>query len=115
MLREVPLESMPGVESVLPILKPYKLVSREFKPDDTLIQVDGEEIGGQKIQMFAGPCAVESREVLEEIAEALLPMGVHFLRGGAFKPRTSPYAFQGWGEKGLKFLDAVREEPACWW
>jgi len=109
MLREVPLESMPGVESVLPILKPYKLVSREFKPDDTIVRVNGQEIGGQKIQIFAGPCAVESREVLEEIAEALLPSGVHFLRGGAFKPRTSPYAFQGWGEKGLKFLDAVRE------
>jgi len=108
-LREVPLESMPGVESVLPILKPYKLVSREFKPEDTVIQVNGHEIGGRKIQVFAGPCAIESREVLEEIAEALLPCGVHFLRGGAFKPRTSPYAFQGWGEKGLKFLDAVRE------
>ena len=108
MLREVPLESMPGVESVLPILKPYKLVSREFKPDDTLIQVDGEEIGGPKIQLIAGPCAVESREVLEEIAAALVPMGVRFLRGGAFKPRTSPYAFQGWGEKGLKYLDGVR-------
>jgi 3-deoxy-7-phosphoheptulonate synthase len=108
-LREVPLESMPGVESVLPILKPYKLVSREFKSDDTVIKVNGHEIGGQKIQIIAGPCAIESREVLEEIAEALLPCGVHFLRGGAFKPRTSPYAFQGWGEKGLKFLDAVRE------
>jgi 3-deoxy-7-phosphoheptulonate synthase len=109
MLREVPLESMPGVESVLPILKPYKLVSREFKREDTVIKVNGEEIGGPKIQLIAGPCAVESREVLEEIAAALLPAGVHFLRGGAFKPRTSPYAFQGWGEKALKFLDGVRE------
>jgi 3-deoxy-7-phosphoheptulonate synthase len=108
-LREVPLESMPGVESVLPILKPYKLVSREFKPEDTIIKVNGHEIGGKKIQVIAGPCAIESREVLEEIAEALLPCGVHFLRGGAFKPRTSPYAFQGWGEKGLKFLETVRE------
>ena len=67
---------------MLPILKPYKLVSREFKPDDTLIQVDGEEIGGPKIQLIAGPCAVESREVLEEIAAALVPMGVRFLAGG---------------------------------
>ncbi len=93
MLREVPLESMPGVESVLPILKPYKLVSREFKPDDTLIQVDGEEIGGPKIQLIAGPCAVESREVLEEIAAALVPMGVRFLRGGPSNPehRRMPF------------------------
>jgi 3-deoxy-7-phosphoheptulonate synthase len=108
-LREIPLESFPGVESVLPILKPYKLVSREFKQENTVIRVNGEEIGGNKIQVIAGPCAVESREVLEEIADALAPGGVHFLRGGAFKPRTSPYAFQGWGEKGLKFLAAVRE------
>ncbi len=108
-LREIPLISMPGVESVLPILKPYKLVSREFKPEDTVVRVNGEEIGGPKIQVFAGPCAVESRDVLEEIAGELLPCGVHFLRGGAFKPRTSPYAFQGWGEKGLKYLDGVRE------
>ena len=109
-LRETPIESWPGVESVLPILKPYKLVSREFKPEDTIIRVNGREIGGRKIQLFAGPCAVESREVLEEIALSLQPLGVGFLRGGAFKPRTSPYSFQGWGEKGLKMLAAVREE-----
>lgn len=108
-LREVPLESLPGVESVLPILKPYKLVSREFRPENTVIDVSGHKIGGKHIQVFAGPCAVESREVLEEIAEALAPHGVNFLRGGAFKPRTSPYSFQGWGEKGLKLLAAVRE------
>jgi len=109
LLREVPLESLPGVESVLPILKPYKLVSREFKPENTVIQVDGKEIGGNQLQVIAGPCAVESREVLEEIAEELVPLGVNFLRGGAFKPRTSPYAFQGWGEKALKYLAGVRE------
>ncbi|NTV42876.1 MAG: 3-deoxy-7-phosphoheptulonate synthase, partial [Syntrophobacteraceae bacterium] len=74
-LREVPLESLPGVESVLPILKPFKLVSREFKSEDTIIKVNGQEIGGNKIQVIAGPCAVESREVLEEIAEAVHPMG----------------------------------------
>ncbi len=108
-LREVPLESLPGVESVLPILKPYKLVSREFKGEDTVIGVNGQEIGGRKIQTIAGPCAVESRDVLEEIADALHPLGVKFLRGGAFKPRTSPYSFQGWGEKALKFLAGVRE------
>lgn len=109
-LREVPLESMPGVESVLPILKPFKLVSREMKPDDTVIKVNGQEIGGRQIQIIAGPCAVEGRDVLEEIAESLIPAGVHFLRGGAFKPRTSPYAFQGLGEKALKYLAAVREK-----
>lgn len=109
-LREVPIESFPGVESALPILKPYKLVSREFKPENTVIPINGTEIGGTQIQIIAGPCAVESREVLEEIAKAVEPAGVHFLRGGAFKPRTSPYAFQGWGEKGLKFLAAVREQ-----
>ncbi len=109
LIREVPMESFPGVESVLPILKPYKLVSREFKRENTVIQVNGSEIGGDQIQIMAGPCAVESREVLEEIAEAIEPGGVSFLRGGAFKPRTSPYAFQGWGEKGLKFLAGVRD------
>lgn len=109
LLGEVPLESLPGVESVLPILKPYKLVSREFKAENTIIDVGGQQIGGSHIQVFAGPCAVESREVLEEIAESLVPFGVHFLRGGAFKPRTSPYSFQGWGEKGLKLLAGVRE------
>lgn len=108
-LQEVPLESMPGVESVLPILKPYKLVSREFRAEDTVILANGHGIGGKHIQVFAGPCAVESRDVLEEIAEAILPAGVHFLRGGAFKPRTSPYAFQGLGEKALKFLAGVRD------
>lgn len=108
-ISELPMESFPGVESVLPILKPYKLVSREMQPDNTVVQVNGCEIGGNRIAIMAGPCAVESREVLEEIAEALLPSGVKFLRGGAFKPRTSPYAFQGWGEKGLKYLASMRE------
>ena len=84
-------------------------MSREFKSEDTLIGANGRRIGGEQIQIFAGPCAVESREVLQEIAETLSPLGVQFLRGGAFKPRTSPYSFQGWGEKGLKFLAAVRE------
>ncbi|MDR3568359.1 MAG: 3-deoxy-7-phosphoheptulonate synthase [Syntrophobacteraceae bacterium] len=109
-LAEIPMESFPGVERVLPVLKPYKLVSRDFKPENTVVSVDGLDIGGPRVQVIAGPCAVESREVLEEIAESLLPAGVHFLRGGAFKPRTSPYAFQGWGEKALEFLAAVREK-----
>lgn len=109
-LREVPLDSLPGVESVLPILKPYKLVSREFKQENTVINVNGYEIGGNKIQLIAGPCAVENREILEETAQGLVPSGVNFLRGGAFKPRTSPYSFQGLGEQALKFLAAVKKE-----
>jgi len=109
-LREMPLESLPGVEKAVPILKPYKLVSREFKGEDTVIDVQGQKIGGRTIQMIAGPCAVEGREVLEEIARELVPWGVNFLRGGAFKPRTSPYSFQGLGEKALKYLAAVRDQ-----
>jgi len=111
-LRDIPLESLAGVEAVVPILKPYKLASREFKPENTVIRVNGAgtEIGGRHIQVIAGPCAVESREVLEEIAGTLHPLDVRFLRGGAFKPRTSPYSFQGWGEKGLKYLAGVREK-----
>jgi 3-deoxy-7-phosphoheptulonate synthase len=109
-LREMPLESLPGVERVVPILKPYKLVSREFRQEDTVIDVQGQKIGGNQIQMIAGPCAVEGREVVEEIARELVPWGVKFLRGGAFKPRTSPYSFQGFGEKGLKILAGVREQ-----
>jgi 3-deoxy-7-phosphoheptulonate synthase len=110
LLSEVPMESFPGVERVLPILKPYKLVSREFKPANSIVNVNGFEIGGPKIHIIAGPCAVESREVLMEIAEAIHTSGIQFLRGGAFKPRTSPYAFQGWGEKALKYLAGVREQ-----
>ncbi len=109
-LRDVPLESLPGVESVLPILKPYKLVSREFQSENTVIEIDDRKIGGDKIEVIAGPCAVESREVLEEIANELASLGVGFLRGGAFKPRTSPYTFQGWGEKALKYLASVKEQ-----
>lgn len=109
-LREVPFESMSGVESVMPILKPYKLVSREFKREDTIVTVNGYSIGGKKIQVIAGPCAVESREMLEEVARALRPLGVNFLRGGAFKPRTSPYSFQGLGKTALEYLARVREE-----
>ncbi|MEJ5300379.1 MAG: 3-deoxy-7-phosphoheptulonate synthase [Thermodesulforhabdaceae bacterium] len=109
-IQEVPLESMPGVEKVMPILKPYKLVSREFKPQDTIIKVNGYAIGGKKIQIIAGPCAVESREMLEEVARALRATGVNFLRGGAFKPRTSPYSFQGLGKQALEYLARVREE-----
>ncbi len=109
-LRNLPLDAMPGVEKVMPILKPYKLVSREFKPEDTVVKVGGVEIGGNKLVVMAGPCSVESRESILEIAQAVKAAGANFLRGGAFKPRTSPYAFQGLGEEGLKYLAEAREQ-----
>ena len=104
------LEAMEQVEKVIPILAPYKLASREFKRDNTVISLDGLEIGGAEIQVMAGPCAVESREQLLEIACAVKACGARILRGGAFKPRTSPYAFQGLEEKGLEYLAEAREK-----
>ncbi len=100
----------PGVESVLRILKPYKLASREFRKENTEISVGGHIIGGKKIQVMAGPCAVENKTVLMAIAEKVKAGGASFLRGGAYKPRTSPYAFQGLGEEGLKYLAQAREK-----
>jgi len=102
--------SLGGVERVVPILAPYKLASRDFKPTDTVIRVNDALIGGNNITVMAGPCSVESREQTFEIARQLRDMGVKILRGGAFKPRTSPYSFQGLGEEGLKILADVREE-----
>ncbi|GFN23459.1 3-deoxy-7-phosphoheptulonate synthase [Thermanaeromonas sp. C210] len=104
------LEAMPGVEKVVPILKPYKLAGREFKPDDTVVQVGKLRIGGPEIHLIAGPCAVESREQLLETAHAVREAGATMLRGGAFKPRTSPYSFQGLGERGLEILAEAREQ-----
>lgn len=101
---------MPGVEDVVRILKPYKLASREFKGRDTTINVRGNIIGGRKIQVFAGPCAVENKSVLMSIAEKVKDAGATFIRGGAFKPRTSPYSFQGLGEEGLKYLAEARKK-----
>jgi len=109
-LHNQPLEAFPGVEKVMPILQPFKLASREFKPEDTVIRVDKQEIGGQKLQVMAGPCAVEERELLLEIAYQVKESGANFLRGGAFKPRTSPYNFQGLEEEGLKYLAEAREK-----
>lgn len=109
-LENLPLEAFPGVEKVLPILQPFKLASREFKSEDTVIKVDGQEIGSQKLQVMAGPCAVEDRELLLEIAYQVKEAGANFLRGGAFKPRTSPYSFQGLEEMGLKYLAEAREK-----
>ena len=101
--------SLPGVERVIPVATPYKLASREFHPDSTAFQLDGALVGGgQDIAIIAGPCAVESRAQMLEIAHAVKEAGAHLLRGGAFKPRSSPYAFQGLGEEGLKLLAEAR-------
>ncbi|SMC18893.1 3-deoxy-D-arabinoheptulosonate-7-phosphate synthase [Desulfacinum hydrothermale DSM 13146] len=110
LIQEVPFTSFSGVEAAHPILQPYKLVSREFKEEDTVVRIgDHVELGGKAIPIIAGPCAVEGREVLDEIADALHGLGVPMLRGGAFKPRTSPYSFQGLGELALKYMSDVRE------
>lgn len=103
------MESMHGVESVMPILKPYKLASREMKPEDTVIGVNGVQIGGGAFCVMAGPCSVESREQIIESARIVKNSGAQMLRGGAYKPRTSPYSFQGMEEEGLKLLKEARE------
>jgi 3-deoxy-7-phosphoheptulonate synthase len=100
-----PLEAFPGVESVVHIQRPYKLASRVFHPENTVFEMpNGVQVGGKKIVVMAGPCSVENREMLFAIAERVKKAGATFLRGGAFKPRTSPYSFQGLGEEGLKYL-----------
>jgi len=99
-----------GVEAVIPILKPYKLASREFKSEDTLVSVNGIKIGAAEIIVMAGPCAVESKEQVLKAAQAVKKSGAKILRGGAFKPRTSPYSFQGLGQKGLEILKAAKEK-----
>jgi 3-deoxy-7-phosphoheptulonate synthase len=105
------LESMPGVESVVPILKPYKLASREIKPEPSAVEiVPGLSVGGERLIVMAGPCSVESEEQILETARAVKAAGATVLRGGAFKPRTSPYSFQGMEEEGLKLLALAREE-----
>ena len=110
-LRAVPLEAFPGVENVIPILAPYKLVSREFKKDNSIVPINEHlKIGGKKVIIFAGPCAIENEEILLEIGERVKFAGASVLRGGAFKPRTSPYAFQGLGEEGLKILQRVSKK-----
>jgi 3-deoxy-7-phosphoheptulonate synthase len=101
---------LPGVDRVIPISRPYKLASREFCPVNTQFQVDGATFGGEGIVIIAGPCAVESRSQTLEIAHAVKEAGATMLRGGAYKPRTSPYSFQGLGEEGLQILAEVRQE-----
>jgi 3-deoxy-7-phosphoheptulonate synthase len=110
-IRMYPLEVFPGVEKVMPVLAPYKLVSREFRKEDSIIKIkDGVEIGGKRIVVIAGPCSIESKELLREVAGKVKEAGALILRGGAFKPRTSPYTFQGLGEEGLHILKEVAQE-----
>jgi 3-deoxy-7-phosphoheptulonate synthase len=107
------LENVPGVEKVMPVLAPYKMASKEVKKERTVVALGGTlgaSVGGKKVCVIAGPCSVESREQLLRCAEEVKEAGATALRGGAFKPRTSPYAFQGMGEKGLEILAEAREK-----
>ena len=106
-LQAEPLQAISGVEQVVPILKAYKLASREFQPDDSVFDVKGIKIGGGHLGMIAGPCAIEGEDLLYEVAARVRDAGANILRGGAFKPRTSPYSFQGMGEEGLEILRRV--------
>jgi 3-deoxy-7-phosphoheptulonate synthase len=112
-VRKEHLLILPGVEKVIPISKPYKLVSREFKSDNTVIPLNGVRIG-EEVVIMAGPCSVESEKQILETAEFVRQNGGHLLRGGAFKPRSNPYSFQGLGEKGLKLLKKAREETGLY-
>jgi len=109
-LQTVPLEAVPGVEQVMQVLQPFKLVSRDFRPEPTVVDVAGVKIGGGHFAVIAGPCSVENWELLSSAAAGVTAAGAHLLRGGAFKPRTSPYVFQGLGEEGLKLLARARQE-----
>ena len=104
------LEVLPGVDQVMPILQPYKLASREVKPEPTTVKVHDVMVGGKEIVVFAGPCSVESRPQMTEVARAIKAAGAQVLRGGAFKPRTSPYSFQGLAEEGLQIMREVADE-----
>src|SRR2546421_6280743 len=110
LLAALPLEGFAGVDQVLPILKPYKLVSRELVPDSTVVEARGRRIGDGYFGLIAGPCTVEYREQTLVTARAVAASGATMLRGGAFKPRTSPYAFQGLGQEALEILKEAREE-----
>jgi 3-deoxy-7-phosphoheptulonate synthase len=101
---------LPGIQEIVQITKPFKLASREFQPRDTVVDVGGVAIGGDRVVMMAGPCSVEDRGMLLETARFVAGQGARILRGGAFKPRTSPYSFQGLGETGLRLLAEAREE-----
>jgi 3-deoxy-7-phosphoheptulonate synthase len=109
-VNETMFRLMDGVEKVVRILRPFKLASRDFQPEDTIVPINGVSIGGKSVSIMAGPCAVEDRQQLMETAHAIKEAGVHILRGGAFKPRTSPYSFQGMGCKGLELLAEAKAE-----
>lgn len=108
-LQDKPIELLEGVEKTVPIMEPYKLASKSFKPESTVVKVGDVEIGSNNFVIIAGPCAVESEEQLIETAQIVKRCGAKILRGGAYKPRTSPYSFQGIGEEGLKILAKARE------
>jgi 3-deoxy-7-phosphoheptulonate synthase len=110
LLQSSTFEVMEGVERTMRVMQPFKLASRDFCETDTVIDVNGVQIGGKKIVVIAGPCSVESREMILETAHAVKEAGATVLRGGAFKPRSSPYTFQGLGEEGLKYLAEAREQ-----
>jgi 3-deoxy-7-phosphoheptulonate synthase len=110
LIREKPLAAIPGVESVTPVLKPYKLVAHEFRGTRTPVNVGNVAVGGSDVVLMSGPCSVESREQITSIAQIVKDAGAKILRGGAFKPRTSPYSFQGLGVDGLKLLAEAREQ-----
>lgn len=109
-LRVTPLEAIEGVEKVMPVLKPYKLASRDFKKENSIVKIKDVEVGGKEIIVIAGPCSVENIDLLSEVGRTIKEAGAKILRGGAFKPRTSPYSFQGLGEKGLKYLREVADK-----
>ncbi len=110
LLGDIPMESMSGVEKTMAITAPYKLACRQFRADPTVIAVNGSKIGGRKLSVMAGPCAVESTEQIVTIAHHVKSAGAEFIRGGAFKPRTGPYSFQGYGEEALKMLVTAKQE-----
>lgn len=107
---EAAIRVMTGVEEVMRIIKPYKLASRDFRAENTLIDILGNVVGGKKIPVIAGPCSVENNTMIVDIAEKVRSAGASFIRGGAYKPRTSPYSFQGLGEEGLRYLADAREK-----
>lgn len=109
LLSDIPIELMTGVEKLVPIVESYKLAGKTFKPEPSVIEVNGEKIGGKELTIIAGPCAVESRDQIMSAAYAVKKSGARFLRGGAFKPRTSPYSFQGLEEEGLKILKEAKD------
>ncbi len=109
-IQQLPWEAFPGVERAVPVLKPFKFVSRDFQVEDTVVDVGGVPVGGGGFAAIAGPCAVETRDQLFASAEAVAKAGANILRGDAFKPRTSPYSFQGLAEKGLELLAEARDE-----